>query len=129
MFVWRENKITKDSLVRFRGNNEDLILSMLKVNKENVSDNINNNAIYYINPSKKYEISFKFDTSVNKEEEKENLLKEKEELQASIERRKKLLSNENYVNKAPANVVENDRNSLAKEEKELEIVLDKLSKY
>ena len=124
-----ENKIPKDSLVGFRGNNEDLILSMLKVNKENVSDNINNNAIYYINPSKKYEISFTFDTSVNKEEEKENLLKEKEKLQASIERRKKLLSNENYVNKAPANVVENDRNSLAKEEKELEIVLDKLSKY
>ena len=100
---------------------------MLKI-KENNKD-VNKNGIYYINPSKKYEISFTFDTSVNKEEEKENLLKEKEKLENSINRRKKLLSNENYVNKAPTNVVENDRNNLAKEEKELEIVLEKLNKY
>ena len=43
-------------------------------------------------------------------------VKEKEKLIVSIERRKKLLSNENYVNKAPAHVVENDRISLEKEE-------------
>ena len=30
-------------------------------------------------------------------------------LEASISRRQKLLSNENYVNKAPANIVENDK--------------------
>lgn len=122
-----ENKVPKDSLVAFKGENEDIILNMLKI-KENNKD-VNKNGIYYINPSKKYEISFTFDTSVNKEEEKENLLKEKEKLENSINRRKKLLSNENYVNKAPANVVENDRNNLEKEEKELEIVLEKLSKY
>ena len=44
----------------------------------------------------------------------------------SIERRKKLLSNENYVNKAPANVVENDRISLEKEEARLKDILDKI---
>lgn len=122
-----ENKVPKDSVVAFKGENEDIILNMLKI-KENNKD-VNKNGIYYINPSKKYEISFTFDTSVNKEEEKENFLKEKEKLENSINRRKKLLSNENYVNKAPANVVENDRNNLAKEEKELEIVLEKLNKY
>ena len=122
-----ENKVPKDSVVAFKGENEDIILNMLKI-KENNKD-VNKNGIYYINPSKKYEISFTFDTSVNKEEEKENLLKEKEKLENSINRRKKLLSNENYVNKAPTNVVENDRNNLAKEEKELEIVLEKLNKY
>ena len=50
----------------------------------------------------------------------------KEKLISSIERRKKLLSNENYVNKAPANVVELDRTNLAKEEIKLAEILEKL---
>ena len=58
----------------------------------------------------------------------ENLIKEKDKLIASIERRKKLLSNENYVNKAPANVVENDRLQLSKEEEKLEELLSKINK-
>ena len=40
-------------------------------------------------------------------------------LEASIARRKGLLSNENYVNKAPANIVEMDRKKLAEEEEKL----------
>ena len=55
------------------------------------------------------------------ETEEEKLLKEKEikDLKASIERREKLLSNENYVNKAPSNIVEMDRIKLADEKKKL----------
>ena len=45
----------------------------------------------------------------NLEEEKNNLLKEKERLINSIERRKKLLSNENYISKAPQNIVEKEK--------------------
>ena len=56
-----------------------------------------------------------------------DMLKEKEKLLSSIERRKKLLSNENYVNKAPANVVENDRIQLEKEQSKLEEILSKLN--
>jgi valyl-tRNA synthetase len=41
-------------------------------------------------------------------------------LQDSIARREKLLANENYVNKAPANIVEMDRQKLAEEKKKLE---------
>ena len=41
-------------------------------------------------------------------------------LKSSIERRKKLLSNENYVNKAPAKIVELDRQKLEEEKKKLE---------
>ena len=41
-------------------------------------------------------------------------------LETSIARREKLLSNENYVNKAPANIVENDRKKLEEEKKKLE---------
>ena len=44
-------------------------------------------------------------------------------LKASIERREKLLSNENYVNKAPANIVEADRQKLAEEKAKLELLL------
>ena len=44
-------------------------------------------------------------------------------LEASIKRREKLLANENYVNKAPANIVENDRKKLEEEKKKLEELL------
>ena len=37
----------------------------------------------------------------------------------SIERREKLLSNENYVNKAPKNIVDMDREKLAEEKEKL----------
>ena len=44
-------------------------------------------------------------------------------LKASIERREKLLSNENYVNKAPANIVEMDRQKLEEEKNKLKELL------
>ena len=44
-------------------------------------------------------------------------------LKASIERREKLLSNENYVKKAPQNIVELDRKKLEEEKKKLEELL------
>ena len=64
---------------------------------------------------------------VYKEKEKENLLKEKERLEGAIKRRENLLSNENYVNKAPKNIVDLDRENLEKDKKELEIIMDKLN--
>ena len=47
------------------------------------------------------------------------LIKEIENLKQSIEKRKKLLSNENYTNKAPKNVVDLDRQKLKEEEEKL----------
>jgi valyl-tRNA synthetase len=41
----------------------------------------------------------------------------------SIARREKLLSNENYVNKAPKNIVELDKQKLEEEKKKLEELL------
>ena len=49
----------------------------------------------------------------------QQLEEEINKLKSSIERREKLLSNENYVNKAPANIVEMDRKKLAEEQKKL----------
>ena len=59
------------------------------------------------------------------ETDEDKLLKEKQinDLKASIERREKLLSNENYVKKAPANIVEMDRKKLAEEKEKLEMLL------
>ena len=44
-------------------------------------------------------------------------------LKQSIERRKKLLANVNYVNKAPQELVEKERKTLAEEEEKLENIL------
>ena len=46
-------------------------------------------------------------------------MKQIEVLRASIARREKLLSNENYVKKAPQNIVDMDRQKLAEEKKKL----------
>ncbi len=70
-------------------------------------------------------ISLYYDGSLTKEE-KENLLKEKERLINSIARREKLLANEGYINKAPQQIVENEKNSLINDQKELEIIIEKL---
>lgn len=82
----------------------------------NISINFNNDTVYVY-----------FDNSSNLEQEKENLLKEKERLESSINRREKLLSNENYVNKAPEVIVNQERENLEKEKKELELLLTRIN--
>ena len=72
------------------------------------------------------EIDIDYDNSKNFEEELVLLQKEKEKLLQSIERRKKLLSNENYLSKAPEQVVSKEKEDLDKEEKRLQIVEEKL---
>ena len=73
-----------------------------------------------------YNIDIYFDNSSNIENEIDSLMREKEELIKSIERREKLLSNENYVNKAPSIVVEKDRVALTKEKERLDFILKEL---
>ena len=85
------------------------------VNLTNISINFNNDIV-----------NIYFDNSSNLEQEKENLIKEKERLENSILRREKLLSNENYVNKAPESIVNQERENLLKEKKELELLLTRI---
>ena len=68
-----------------------------------------------------------YDNSANKQAELENLYREKERLESSIKRRETLLSNENYVNKAPKHIVDEERNNLNKEKQDLETIINKLS--
>ncbi len=126
-----ENKVGKDFILVHNNNklvvdNIDLITRMTKC--ENAYSTCENDKL------SKIDINFMNDTlsiyydGTMSEEEIENLLKEKEKLINSIERRKKLLSNENYVSKAPANIVDSDKLALAKEENELKLIVDKLNK-
>ena len=97
---------------------------MLKLNDKLKEDNYELKQEIKLNDLR---IDILYNDEIDHELERENLIKEKEKLIASIERRKKLLSNENYVNKAPANVVENDRIQLEKEQLKLDEILDKLN--
>ncbi len=67
-----------------------------------------------------------YDSKEVLEREKDNLILKKEKLEVSINRRRTLLSNISYVNKAPINVVEADKKLLEQEEKELELINQKL---
>ena len=69
-----------------------------------------------------------YDNSKNEEELLSNLRKEQEKLIASITRREKLLSNENYLKKAPSNIVETEKEALKKEKEQLEVINQKLNK-
>ena len=123
--VKQEHQIPKDAKVYFKGDNADIILKLLKIDTESLVEDNNLDGIEIKDTN--YEIKYIFDSSSIKEKEKENLLKEKERLEGAIKRRKNLLSNENYVNKAPKNIVDLDRENLEKDKKELEIIMDKLN--
>lgn len=100
-----------------------LVLNMLKLNDKQENTNYELKQEIRLN---NLSIDILYNDEIDHEKELESLQKEKEKLINSIERRKKLLSNENYVNKAPANVVANDRTLLEKEQLKLEEILSKL---
>ena len=102
----------------------ELILKMLKLTDKKVDlSDLSGNLEVSLD---KYKLVICYDDSKQKGEELENLTKEKESLEASIARRSKLLSNENYVAKAPEKIVNQERESLAQEEAKLKVVLDRL---
>ena len=120
--------IGSDYKVYIKCNNDvdkQIIINMLKLNdkitdnSDNYTDKVEYNGI---------EIDIFFDNSKNVKEQEEKLLKEKESLEKSIERREKLLSNENYISKAPSSVVEKEREDLKKEKKLLNSLLNKFTK-
>lgn len=102
---------------------KDIIINMLKLSDKISLEDGNGIKIEY-NGMK---ASIIYDNSKSLEEEKEKLLKEKESLEASIARREKLLSNSNYVEKAPKAIVDKDREALLKEKEMLDIILNKIN--
>ena len=118
-----ENNIKEYSIYYKELDNIEIIKKMLKLDDSNFITEKNDFNEIVIDKN----ISIFYDGSENKEKELESLKKEKERLESSIERRKKLLSNENYVAKAPENIVNKEREDLKKEEEQLELISKQLS--
>ena len=112
-----ENNITKDMKVMFDTTDDnDLIVKMLKIKDNIVEKPLGIKAYRVFSNRVKAQIFFE-----KVESDAERLLREKEikDLEASISRREKLLSNDNYVNKAPKNIVDMDRKKLEEEKLKL----------
>jgi valyl-tRNA synthetase len=114
------NNITKEAKIIIETNDDllNIYISQLKIKNENIINNpldlLNNNYT-----SKNINITYYYEGSKEDESKKQD---EIIKLKASIERREKLLSNENYVNKAPASVVSNDKKKLEEEKEKLRLL-------
>ena len=127
MSLFRKQKqslnIGKDFEV-ITSNTDELLHKLLKLDDKIVST-----------PSKEEQIVIKdnnismtvyYDNALSKEDLYENIIQEKENLEASITRRKKLLSNTGYITKAPQNIVDKEKSDLAIEEEKLANILKEL---
>ena len=120
--VKAENNITKDMKVMFDTTDDnDLIVKMLKLDENLVKEPLGIKSYNVFSKRVKATIFFE-----KMETEADKVLKETQiaALKNSIARREKLLANENYVAKAPKNIVDMDREKL-KEEKEKLALLEK----
>ena len=107
---------------------KNIIINMLKL-KDKIVPSVTDKDNFVNIKLKNISINIIYDNSKDILELLANLEKEKTNIIASITRREKLLANENYVNKAPSNVVESERNNLAKEKEKLLDLEDKIKKY
>jgi valyl-tRNA synthetase len=113
-----ENNISKDAKVMFDTEDDnELIVKLLKLSENVINEPLGMNAYKVFSSRVKATIYFEKQMTEADKEVREQQIKSLEE---SIARREKLLSNENYVNKAPANIVEMDRQKLEEEKKKLE---------
>ena len=116
-----ENNIAKDAKVMFDTENDnDLIVKMLKIGDNLIKKPLGIKAYKVFSSKIKATIFFE-----KVETEAEKIAKDAQikMLTDSINRREKLLANENYVNKAPSKIVELDRQKLEEEKKKLEELL------
>ena len=119
--VKAENNITKEAKVMFDTEDDnELIVKMLKLDDNLVKKPLGIKAYSVFSTHIKATIYFE-----KVETEAEKLAREAQIklLTDSINRREKLLANENYVKKAPAKIVELDRQKLLEEKKKLEELL------
>ena len=110
--------MTKDIKVMF-DKKDDLIINILKL-KDNIVDTKTDMEEYRVLSN-----NIKASIFFNKEDDG-SLDKEISRLTESIKRRENLLSNENYVNKAPKNIVDMDIQKLKEEKEKLDELLKKV---
>ncbi len=114
-----KNNMTKDLKILFE-NSDDLIIKVLRLENNIITEPINIKSYQVISKNIKATIFFEKEETLEDKKVKNNQI---EELKNSIQRREKLLSNENYVNKAPKNIVELDRQKLEEEKNKLKELL------
>ena len=114
------NNIKKDDKVMFNAKSdlEYIYKSQLKITDDIVVSEALDDYQSINYKSSLIDITYFFKNEVNKEELEADIKR----LKDSILRRKKLLSNENYVNKAPKNIVDLDREKLKEEEAKLKLL-------
>lgn len=117
----QSNGITKEAMIGVEVNNDlkDIYYSQLKIKEENLIAEVPSDKLSINYKSKNINITYYYEGSGEDEAKRQE---EIEKLKASIARREGLLSNENYVNKAPANIVEMDRQKLAEEKEKLALL-------
>lgn len=121
--VKQTNNVTKEAMIRLEveASLREIYTSQLKIKEENLTVEVPSDKLSLNYKSKNIDITYYYEGSKEDEAKKQE---EIEKLKASIARRENLLANENYVNKAPANIVEMDRKKL-QEEKEKLVLLEK----
>ena len=114
------NNISSDFKVRFDREIDPLIIKMLKLEGKIINEELDIKSYKIISNYTNGDIYFEKELTPEEKQAKENLINN---LKSSIERREKLLSNENYVNKAPKNIVEMDKQKLEEEKNKLKELL------
>ena len=117
------NGITKDAFVKIEVEDDikSIYTSQLKIKDESLTAE-NKDMLASNYKSSLIDITYYYEGS---KEDSMKTIEEIKKLEESIARRKKLLSNENYVNKAPKNIVDMDREKLKEEEERLAILKSK----
>ncbi len=115
------NNITKQAKVKYVVDDaiELIYRSQLKIKDENLLQVEDDHYLTSNYKSKYIDITYYYEGTKEDESKKEEEIKKLEE---SVARREKLLSNENYVSKAPANIVEADRKKLSEEKERLALL-------
>ena len=114
------NNISSDFKVKFDKEIDPIAIKLLKLEDKIINEELDIKSYKVISNYANGEIYFEKELTPEEKQAKENLINS---LKSSIERREKLLSNENYVNKAPANIVEMDKQKLEEEKNKLKELL------
>ena len=119
--VKQTNNVTKEAMIRLEveASLREIYTSQLKIKEENLTVEVPSDKLSLNYKSKNIDITYYYEGSKEDEAKKQE---EIEKLRASIARRENLLANENYVNKAPANIVEMDRKKLQEEKEKLALL-------
>jgi len=120
----QSNNITKEATIKVEVEEslKGIYYSQLKIKEENLVSEIPSDKLNLNYKSKNIDITYYYEGNKEDDFKKQE---EIEKLKASIARREGLLANENYVNKAPANIVEMDRKKLAEEKEKLAMLENK----